>query len=194
MLLSAASCNLKDNLKDKRDKQLHAFECFCTVFLMVLLPAKPWRGAACHTLQSCTKTRVFCVRGRWVNHRAKGVKRYSSLLMRLHCGRLRGVFTTPLSCGCKKSYQCWVKYRRAPQLSWASNMLCEYCFTSRIEIDGALNQTQPAIGALVPQDVFSRSDFGEDQLNLILQPQVKEPQIIGAFYQNVVITRSLKTK
>ncbi|WP_460526626.1 Ogr/Delta-like zinc finger protein [Hafnia psychrotolerans] len=48
------------------------------------------------------------------------------------------------------------------------NMLCGYCFTSMTEIDGALNQTQTAPGALVPQDVFPRSHHGEDQLQLTL--------------------------
>nr|DAE01583.1 MAG TPA: hypothetical protein [Myoviridae sp. ctfOA1] len=42
----------------------------CTIFLTVLLPDKPRRGAACRDLQVCTKRRGFCVRARRGNHRA----------------------------------------------------------------------------------------------------------------------------
>ncbi|WP_188472273.1 ogr/Delta-like zinc finger family protein [Hafnia psychrotolerans] len=80
--------------------------------------------------------------------------------MAMRCPRCRAVAKTrtsvELSLLVRRSYhQC-------------QNMLCGYCFTSMTEIDGALNQTQTAPGALVPQDVFPRSHHGEDQLQLTL--------------------------
>lgn len=80
--------------------------------------------------------------------------------MAMRCPRCRAIANTrtsvELSLLVRRSYhQC-------------QNMLCGYCFTSMTEIDGSLNQTQPASGAMVPQDVFPRSHHGEDQLSLVL--------------------------
>lgn len=62
--------------------------------------------------------------------------------MAMRCPRCRAIAKTrtsvELSLLVRRSYhQC-------------QNMLCGYCFTSMTEIDGSLNQTQPAPGAMVP--------------------------------------------
>lgn len=80
--------------------------------------------------------------------------------MAMRCPRCRAVAKTrtsvELSDLVRRSYhQC-------------QNMLCGYCFTSMTQIDESLNQTQPVPGAVVPQDVFPRSHYGEDQLSLVL--------------------------
>ena len=45
---------------------------------------------------------------------------------------------------------------------------CAGTVSPATEIDGSLNQTQPAPGAMVPQEAFPRSHHGEDQLSLAL--------------------------
>lgn len=80
--------------------------------------------------------------------------------MAMRCPRCRAVAKT------RTSVELSITVRRS--YHQCQNMLCGYCFTSMTEIDGALNQTQPAPGALVPQDVFPRSHHGEDQLLLTL--------------------------
>lgn len=80
--------------------------------------------------------------------------------MAMRCPRCRAIAKT------RTSVELSLLVRRS--YHHCQNMLCGYCFTSMTEIDGSLNQTQPAPGALVPKEAFPRSHHGDDQLSLAL--------------------------